>query len=343
MTRILPRLALAVLAPTGALLAQDVVSARAGLIHYLEGKVYLQEQELDQTPSTKLFSRFPEVKENERLRTAMGRAEILLSPGAVLRIGEDSQIRMISNRLIDTRLELESGSAVVDVSELQKENSITILVKDATVQLRKSGLYRLSASPATLMVYDGQAEVVADDVRRTVKKGTSLTMEGAITASKFDTERGDSLLRWSLRRSGYLAMANISAAKSLRDSGYAWSGGWQWNPFFGMFTFIPARGIACNGFTGMCFYSPQRIYSVFYRPVMPSYNAGFGGGGVRYGWDGAGGYAVASQRTYGGYPAGAAAGASGAPAAAAAPVGDAGGVRGAEGAVGRGSAGGRGQ
>lgn len=323
---------------------QDVVSARAGLIHYLEGSVYLGDSLLDQTPNTKLFSRFPEVKEQQVLRTETGRAEILLSPGAVLRVGENSSIRMISNRLTDTRFEVASGTAVVDISEIQKENEITVLVGDSTVQLKKSGLFRFGANPALVMVYDGQADVIANDVKKTIKRGNTAVLEGELAASKFDTEKGDSLLRWSLRRSGYLAMANVSAAKSLIDSGFGWSGGWRYNPYFGMYTFIPARGMACSSFTGMCFYSPQRIYAVLYRPVMqPRYNAGFGNSGVRYGYDSGLGYATASQRTYGGYSPAASGAVGGAPAAAAAPAPSAGGARGAEGAAGRGSGGGRGQ
>lgn len=324
--------------------AQDVVSARAGLIHYLEGAVYVGDKLVEQTPNTKLFSQFPEVKEKQTLRTEMGRAEILLSPGAVLRVGEDSSVRMISSLLVDTRFEVVSGSAVVDISELQKENAVTVLVGDSTVQLKKAGLYRLATNPALVMVYDGQADVIANDVKKTIKRGNTAVIEGELVASKFDTEKGDSLLRWSLRRSGYLALANVSAAKSLSDSGYGWSGGWRYNPYFGMFTFIPARGVACSSFTGMCFYSPQRIYSVFYRPVArPSYNAGFGNSNVRYGYDAGAGYATASQRSYGGYSPAASGAVGGAPAASAAPAPSAGGARGGEGAVGRSSGGGRGQ
>jgi hypothetical protein len=252
--------------------AQDVVSARAGLIHYLEGKVYLNDQAVDATPSTKLFSQFPEVKENQVLRTEEGRAEVLLSPGVVIRIGEDSSLRMISNRLVDTRVELVRGTAVLEVVDLLKENSVRVLVKDATVQPKRTGSYKMSTEPASLL-----ADVLMNDATHVAKRGQSVTLEGEFVASKFDTERGDSLTRWSSRRSGYLAMANVSAAKGLLDSGYGWSNsGWLWNPYFGMFTFIPARGVACSAFSGFCYYSPQRVYSVIYRPV---YGSGFGGGG----------------------------------------------------------------
>ena len=49
--------------------------------------------------------------------TEEGLAEVLLPPGFTLRLGENSSIRMITNRLIDTRVELSTGSAIVDALE----------------------------------------------------------------------------------------------------------------------------------------------------------------------------------------------------------------------------------
>src|ERR1700730_3166842 len=87
--------------------AQSVISAKSGLIHYVEGRAYLNDQLIESK-----FGEFPDVKENQQLRTEEGRAEILLTPGVFLRLGENSAIRMVTNRLIDTRLELLSGSAL---------------------------------------------------------------------------------------------------------------------------------------------------------------------------------------------------------------------------------------
>src|SRR5712692_2015403 len=80
--------------------AQSVISAHSGLIHYVEGQVLL-----DSKPVEVKIATFPEMKENMELRTADGRAEVLLSPGAFLRLGENSAIRMVSNKLTDSRIE----------------------------------------------------------------------------------------------------------------------------------------------------------------------------------------------------------------------------------------------
>src|SRR6202142_509406 len=116
------RLALGVLAVAAgsmAALAQSaVISARSGMIHYVEGQVYVGGQLVETQ-----FGAFPEVKENQQLKTEEGRAEVLLTPGVFLRMGENSSFRMITNRLIDTRLEFLSGAAVVEAENIGKDNS----------------------------------------------------------------------------------------------------------------------------------------------------------------------------------------------------------------------------
>ena len=95
-------LALAVSAT--AAFSQQMISARAGMVHYIEGKVFAGDQQLEDK-----FGSFPQIKENQVLRTEEGRAEVLLTPGVFLRAGENTSFRMITNRLIYTRLEFLSG------------------------------------------------------------------------------------------------------------------------------------------------------------------------------------------------------------------------------------------
>jgi hypothetical protein len=179
---------------------------------------------------------------------------------------------------------------------------------------------------------------MGDERVASLKKGRVISLAKAKQSRKFDAEEtSDALLRWSQRRATYLAMANVSAAKSMLDSGsYSALAGWRWNPYFGMFTYIPARGIICNGFWGYCFYTPGSVYSAIYRPVVatPGYG-GYAGQGPRYGYNSDLGYSTSSSRTYGDYNP---TSSSGAPATAvSAPATP---TRSAEGAVGRGAEGG---
>src|ERR1035438_2041878 len=129
-------LSVAVLA-LGALpaLAQPVISAKSGVVSYVQGTVTVGGVAVK--PSE---TKFPEVKENEILRTEEGRAEVLLTSGTILRTGDNSSFKMLTNRLIDTRVELRTGSHVVEVMEIQKDNNLTLAVKDATVDRKSTRL-----------------------------------------------------------------------------------------------------------------------------------------------------------------------------------------------------------
>ncbi len=271
-------LAAAALLPAGLSLAQSVISARSGLVHYVEGRVLINDE-----PVEVKFGTFPDVKENATLRTEEGRAEILLTPGVFLRVGENSSFRMITNRLIDTRVEFLSGSMVVEAAEPSKDNSVSVVYQSDVVTLRKKGIYRFDSSPAQLRVFDGAAEAQVAGKTIEVKEGKALTLDGSAETAKFDKNASDALNRWSRRRGEYIAMANVYAAKSIKDSGMSWSsGGWAWNPYFGMFTFIPTSGMYYSPY-GFRFWSPLTVYRV-YQPRPVYIGSPIAGGGIHPGY-----------------------------------------------------------
>ena len=105
--------------------AQPIISAKSGVIAGLEGKVFLDNQALESS-----VTHFPDMKENSVLRTEDGRAEVLLPPGYVLRIGENASFKMLTNRLIDTRVEMLTGSGVVEVDENSKDTNVVVALKE---------------------------------------------------------------------------------------------------------------------------------------------------------------------------------------------------------------------
>jgi hypothetical protein len=248
--------------------AQNVISAKSGLIHYAEGRVFLGDQLVENK-----FGSFPDIKENAQLRTEDGRAEVLLTPGVFLRISENSSFRMVTNRLIDTRLEFLSGSILVEADELLKDNGVTIVYNDYAVQIEKKGIYRFDSDPAALRVYDGAVLAQINGKNQEIKEGQMLAMNGELKLAKFNKEDVDALFKWSKRRSEYISMANVSAAKSVQDSGMGWySSGWAFNPYFNMYTFIPGRGAFYNPF-GYALWSPFAVYDFLYSPGF--YNTGY--------------------------------------------------------------------
>ena len=319
--------------------AQNVISAKSGLVHYTEGTVTLAGK-----PAAPTATYFPEMKNGEELRTELGRAEVLLSPGVFLRVSENSAVRMVSNRLEDTRLELIAGSALLEVGELNaKEQQIEVAIGGSTVEISKRGLYRMDADPAQVRVYDGSLAVIAGGQTVTVKEGRQALLGSMPTPEKFNKEKGDAFHRWAARRSGYIALANVSAAKRMYDNQTPCSAAcWMFNPYFGSFTFIPMSGMYRSPF-GWAFYSPRTIERVYYRPPATVYNPPSGGPAdamASGGW-GTRSYGDSGGRSsMGTYSSGGAMAAPAPPPAAAAPAAD-GGARSGDSGGGRSSAGGR--
>lgn len=256
--------------------AQQVISAQAGVVHYLEGQVLVDGKVVDQKLGT-----FNNLKEKSELQTQMGRAEILLTPGVFLRVGENSSVKMITNRLIDTRVEFVKGEAIVESDDPMKNNAVTLVYNDFQVHLRKACVLGFESNPAQLKVYHGEAEVETGGSTVTVKAGKLMPFTAAMVTEKFDPKEGSSLSRWSMRRSEYVSAANLSAAKSLHDSGSAWnSSGWYYNPYYSMFTYIPLSGTYFNPY-GFGFFSPYTIGGLYnYYPYYASRYGNYGGGGT---------------------------------------------------------------
>ncbi len=234
---------------------QYVISAHSGVIQLVDGRAFLDDK--DVAPK---FGQFPDIKQDQIFRTEEGRAEVLLTPGVFLRMGENSSIRMVSNRLTDTRVEVLGGSVMVECDEISKDNAILLMYKGDTVMLVKHGLYRIDTDPARVQVYDGEAVVKSESGQLTLKGGRQTGLGAVVMAERFDKNSGDELYRWSGRRASYLAKANVSSAMALRSSGgYSGSfGGWQFNPLFGLFTFVPYTGIGYSPF-GYGWWSPIRL------------------------------------------------------------------------------------
>ena len=278
-TRFLPAFALLAFINAPIASAQTVISAKSGLIHYTEGQVFLEGKAV-----ALRFGEFPTLGENQELRTEDGRAEVLLTPGVFLRVGEDSGVRMTSARLSDTRLALVSGVVLLQIDELFEGNTVTFTYGEYAIRFLKSGIYRLTAAPPELRVYGGEASVDRNGETRLVKNGRALVMSGDLQVAKFDGTDIDELYRWSRHRSEYLAMANLSSTNALRNSGTYWGvSGWYWNPYFGMYTFIPPDGMFYDPW-GFAYWSPFTVYryvssywpEFYYAPGESS--SGSGGG-----------------------------------------------------------------
>src|SRR5260370_41121190 len=118
---------------------------------------------------------------------------------------------MVSNRLIDTRLEILAGSAVVEADEIVKDNNLTILAGEATVSVNKHGLFRFDMKEGTIKVVDGTASVAVNGETVLVGSGRLLKMEsGKPVIEEVNKEDTEALAHWAKRRAWPIARADPS-------------------------------------------------------------------------------------------------------------------------------------
>jgi len=235
-------------------------SAVPGALNYVEGQVTVAGQ-----PVTSRSVGSVQVEPNQVLRTGRGRAELLLTPGVFLRLGDNSSVRLISPNLGDTRAELLQGQAIVEVTEIFKDNNLWVMLDGASARLDKEGLYSFDANARQVRVFDGKATVQADDRSIDLGKGRQLTMAAPFKATYFDakaTAGQDPLYAWSNLRSEYEAQASMQSARNIFVGGapYWYGPGWYWNPYWATYGFIPGDGIWYSPF-GWPLYSPRVVYS----------------------------------------------------------------------------------
>ena len=219
------------------------------------------------------------LEKDQTLTTQSGKVEILLTPGVFLRVAENSSVRMISPDLANTRVQLDKGRALVEVIEIRNENDIRIDQSGGSTKLLQKGLYEFDADHAQVRVFKGKAEVtVADQKVNLGENRMTMLVAGAKPKSQsFDPKMfEDEFYRWASLRSGYLSEASVSSARAFVGSGPGvygpgWAGfGWYWDPWFGVYTFLPAGGVYYGAF-GWGFYSPFAVYGspFFYHPGLP--------------------------------------------------------------------------
>jgi hypothetical protein len=187
---------------------QAVISTRSGVVNFFEGTVTVGGQPLE----TRL-GRFATIPEGAELRTAQGRAEVLLTPGVFLRVGDNSAIRLVASTLADTRVELVAGSALVESGEPTSGTSVKLLYKTWTVTEAQKGEYRVDSEPARVVVRTGQVQVSADSGGPVkVQPGEQLPLAAVLVPEPVNGQSGDALNQWAQGRAESVAADDAIAA-----------------------------------------------------------------------------------------------------------------------------------
>jgi hypothetical protein len=254
---------------------QTANSARPGTLNYVEGQASIEGRPV--TPSSVGTA---ELQTGQYLSTATGKAELLLTPGVFLRLGNDSTVQMVSPNLTKTEVRVERGHVDVEADQLYKQNVILIDMEKGQTHLLQNGLYTFDADSSTVRVFDGKAaiypgaDLIANVKPIDVKGGHQIALTGEpVKPQSFNKDQAqDDLYRWSSLRSEYLGEANVNLAEDY--AGYSgFNPGWYWAGGPYGYTWLPGDGLFWNPF-GYGFYSPYYLY----------------GGGFIYGRYGRGGY-----------------------------------------------------
>ncbi|MBV8818153.1 MAG: hypothetical protein JO022_07330 [Acidobacteriaceae bacterium] len=184
------------------------------MVHFFDGTVYLNDQ-----PLQSRLGKFPCVPAGGELRTEHGRAEVLLTPGVFLRAGESTAIRMLSNALSDTQVELSAGSVIVDSGKPNQDTAVTLRVRNYNVHFPEEGVFRIDSDPPRVWALQGKAEVVALHGKEpvAVSEGNFLPLASVLVAEHSTQEPVDGLSDWNRGRRESIDADNAITAQINED------------------------------------------------------------------------------------------------------------------------------
>jgi hypothetical protein len=213
--------------------------ARPGTLNYVEGTAYIGGNPLN---DRKVGS--TDLEAGQVLSTGQGKAEMLLTPGIYLRLGDNSAVKMVNPGLELTSVELQKGEAGVEVDEIYKENNVRLIDDGVQTQLLKPGFYEFD-STGMEKTYKGEAAVeTGDNKYRMIKSHHEFDLASASDGKPLNKEKPvsfnanqaqDDLYNWSSLRSQYLAEANNDLAG---EYGPGYAPGWYWDPWMWDYTFM---------------------------------------------------------------------------------------------------------
>jgi hypothetical protein len=228
-----------------------------GTVNYVEGQATLNGQPLGPNAAG-----YAVAEPNEPIDTQAGYVEVLLTPGAFLRIGHNSEVVLQSAGLANVQLQVVHGQAMIEAADLVSGTTMQVNMDGATTSIEKRGLYEFDANQQMVRVLDGKARVLDASRVKTVNKNDQLLLNGAkLKTASFDKKavEADPLYVWSAARSEAESESNVALAKNINVYGGWYGPGWYWNPFWADYAFLPGDGFLYSPF-GYGFFAPGFFY-----------------------------------------------------------------------------------
>ena len=227
-----------------------VISANAGGVNYVEGKVAVAQK----SGKSGYLLKGDTLEVGDKVSTgADGKAEILLNPGSYIRLAENSGFEFINTSLDDLQVKLTGGSAMFEVIT-DDEFKFAVNTPNTQFKIVQSGVYRvdvLNDGNGKIEVWKGKAEVGTGKAI-TVKGGREATIvNGQVVVEKFKRDDKETFTAWSKNRAKELAKVNsrlerdnlrTTLLNSFNNNGwniYNSYGLWVFDRFSGNHCFLP--------------------------------------------------------------------------------------------------------
>ena len=95
----------------------------------------------------------------ETLATADGSADVMMAPGALLRLGHGTDAELITADGNRSEVRLENGRANVAVNAMRPDSLLLVDLPNGQTQVLKPGLYTFDTATETVRVFNGEADV----------------------------------------------------------------------------------------------------------------------------------------------------------------------------------------
>ncbi len=284
------------------LAAQNTYGAVPGSLNFVQGQANIDGRPLDTKSPPNGQPR--QLRVGETLATANGSADILLAPGALLRLGEDSTVRMVAADANRTEVQLQAGRANVSVNVVRQDHLLLVDTQNGQTQMLSQGLYTFNAATHTVRVFNGEAYVfpgsdTSSAVKPvTVKESHEIVLGGEpAKPEKFDRDTADGdLLPWVGPTETRAALAD-STLQHNGGGDYAGGGYGEAGYYPGAYGFYGGGSYYDGG--SPYGWGPYGFYGYPFFGV--GFGGGFGYGGYGYGY-GYGGGGVYRRGGFGGYP-----------------------------------------
>src|SRR5665213_1228637 len=264
--------------------AWGAVSARPGTVNAIIGQVSINGAQINP------ISGAPVTLEDGRiLRTGQGMAEILLSPGSVLRLGKSSELKLGTAGTRGIMAQLRKGEALLEV--LATGAALTLEQNGVTAMVRNPGLYEFNQKRSVIAVYAGEARLNKDGQQLVANAGFGVGTRH-FRVSPASPDRESALFSWSGSRSEQLSSESRASAQDNTRATRSPGPQWHWDPWSSSYTFLSASGFVTGPF-GWPYFSPgyapdsipvHRGDAWLYGPPIlsnPSRPGGYSSGGAR--------------------------------------------------------------